>query len=170
MRKIAFTASLLALAAAPGFAQSGADGMDPTRPVAPETGTGSIKDISQQTWSDDVRDVFFEDAAMTSLRATDEMEKRWAALDPEARERAVRDCQAYLMDAGSMGGASSGGIGGALTPDADEAGTTGEDLGGTDTPAPVPEDTTNASDAPASPGDASVWTQACSFVTSFKPQ
>ncbi|MGP3695923.1 hypothetical protein [Rhodobacter sp. NSM] len=169
MMKLAITASILSLAALPALAQSDAAASDPTRPVAPETGTGSIQDISAQTWSDEVREVFFVDEAMTSLRPTGEMEERWAALDPQAKERAKRDCQAFLMDAGSMGGASSGGIGGAVTPDTEEAGSS-EDIGGADSPAPVREDTTNASDAPASPGDASVWNQACSFVTSFQSQ
>ncbi|WP_246100113.1 hypothetical protein [Cereibacter sediminicola] len=169
MMKVALAATLFGLAGLPALAQSGADGMDPTRPVATETGTGSMRDISEQTWSDDVREVFFIDEAMTSLRPTDEMEERWAALDPEAKERAKRDCQAFLMDAGSMGGASAGGLGGALRPDPEQA-DSGSQIGGADTPAPVPTDTTNSSEAPPAPGNAPVWNQACSFVTSFQSQ
>ncbi|MCE6961447.1 hypothetical protein LAZ40_20675 [Cereibacter sphaeroides] len=168
MMKFLAAAGLLACAALPALAQSGADGMDPNRPVATDTGSGAMTDISAQTWAPAVREVFFADEAMTSLRPTDEMADRWAELDPESKAQAKRDCQAYLMDAGSMGGASSGGLGGAVTPDPDVA--TNEEPAAPDNPAPVASDTTNSSNAPASPGDASVWTQACSFVTSFQSQ
>ena len=165
-RTLVATAAALLVTMQPALAQSGADGTDPNRAVATETGTGSQNDISSRSWSNAVRDAFFTDASMQSLRPTGEIAERWAAVDQSTKDVAIRDCQAYLMDAGSMGGASTGGLGGALTTDATE---TPDDPSPEADGVPSTTDTTTSSTEPASPGNSPVWTQACSLVTSCKP-
>lgn len=161
-------AATLGLGLATGvFAQS-SDTTAPGTPDASATGTGTAEDISARSWNEPVREVFFTDATMTEIRPTEEVETRWAALDPEEKQKAKRDCAAFLIDAGAMGGAGgpSQGDTAAQLPGAD--GTT--ETGGARDPSSVSTDTTTTSDAPASPGDATLWNQACALVKSFDPE
>lgn len=163
----------LTLATALGLTLAGtalAQSSDTTAPGTPEataTGTGTSEDISARSWNDAVRDVFFTDASMSEIRDTEDVEARWAALDPADKQAAKEDCAAFLIDAGSMGGAGGPSNGDTAEPAAPAAET---ETGGTSDAGSVSTDTTTASDAPASPGDSTLWNQACSLVKSFSPE
>jgi hypothetical protein len=146
-----------------------AQGSDPGTPQASATGTGSEQDIAAQSWNEAVRDVFFTDATMSEIRPTEDVEARWAMLDPETKEIAKRDCAAFLIDAGSMGGAGGPSLGDTAPADGAATGGAATDGAG-DAGAPAATDTTTASDAPPSPGNSPLWNQACSLMKSFSPE
>ncbi|PTE20467.1 hypothetical protein C5F48_17395 [Cereibacter changlensis JA139] len=174
-----FKLSLVALLAA-GLGQTAlaqgdpAQGSDPETPQASATGTGSEQDIAAQSWNEAVRDVFFTDATMSEIRPTEDVEARWATLDPETKEIAKRDCAAFLIDAGSMGGAGGPSLGDTAPADGAATGGAATDGAATDgagdAGAPAATDTTTASEAPPSPGNSPLWNQACSLVKSFSPE